>query len=135
MPWIPPKTDWGPNDYFNYQDMNRIENNTEAVKEALEVLRGPVEIGDIVTNRDMTSIDFDSDLNRIESNIAALANAFVKPTGWQTPKTNWQGGMSRFSYVDAIRLELNLKLLYELIHKTIANLPYCGEYYCGEEVV
>jgi hypothetical protein len=135
MPWIPPKTDWTSEDDFNYFDMNRVENNTEAVKEALEQLQGPVQLDDIVTDREMLAIDFDDDFNRIESNIATLAAAFYEPMGWQDPKMDWQGGVSRFSYLDAIRLELNLKLLYELITITLENLNYCGEFYCGEEVV
>jgi len=135
MPWIQPKTDWTSEDDYNFPDMDRVENNTQVVKETLEELQGPVELGDIVTGRNMLDIDFDDDLNRIEGNIAALAAAFYEPVGWQTPKTDWQGGVSRFSYLDAIRLELNLKLLYELITITLENLNYCGEFYCGEEVV
>lgn len=135
MPWIEPKLNWNKNDYLNYTDMNRVENNTQVVKTSLEQLQGPVEIDEIVTNRDVFSIDFDNDLNRVESNIAALADFFCEPLGWQTPKTDWQGNISSFSYLDIIRMELNLKLLYELILKTMDALPYCGEYYCGEDVI
>ena len=135
MPWIEPKLNWNKNDYLNHTDMNRVENNTQVVKTSLEQLQGPVEIDEIVTDRDTFSIDFDNDLNRVESNIAALADFFYEPLGWQTPKTDWQGNISSFSHLDIIRMELNLKLLYELILKTIDALPYCGEYYCGEDVI
>lgn len=31
MEWISPKTNWNSEDYYNFEDLNRVENNTQIV--------------------------------------------------------------------------------------------------------
>lgn len=135
MNWITPKIDWnGDTDYYNFGDMNRVENNTGVIKELVAFLQGNFNLDNLKTSRNMISIDFEEDLNRIESNIDTLKNNFYEPLGWEESKTNWKAG-DPFSYIDANRLEKNLKLLYELAKGTTENLKYCGTFSCGEEVI
>ena len=46
-------------------------------------------------------------------------------------KTNWNPGDS-FNFEDAIRLEKNLKSLFEILNSNATNNIYCGEIYSGE---
>lgn len=119
MAWITPKVDWTENDYYNAVDLNRVENNTLETAKLLGIT-----IQNTITNRDYSSLQFAQDLNRIESNIEAL---HVINLEWQQMKTNWLDDES-FSYIDANRLETNIKNVYEIITN---NMKYCGNYTCG----
>lgn len=131
MAWMEPKTDWNSNDTYNFTDLNRVENNTAEVAAFLESIQYQIPIQTIVSDRDKTSIDYISDINRIEDNIEQIKNAFITPPGYQQKKT-WAVGMG-FDYRDANRLERNLQLLYEWAHLAKENLKYCGTFYCGED--
>ncbi len=134
MPWLNPKTDWKETDFLNFEDMNRVENNTGVVKELIVFLEGNFNLEQLKTDRDMITIEFADSLNRIERNIEKLKNNFYKPLYWEDCKTNWQAG-DKFDYTDANRLEKNIKLLYDLAKSTADNIKYCGTFSCGEEVI
>ncbi|MCG7406789.1 hypothetical protein MH117_05105 [Paenibacillus sp. ACRRX] len=125
---------WTPTGYYNYQDLNRIEANTKEIAEALLKWGYPTEMQGHIINRDSRRIEFADSLNRLESNIAALAAAIYVPTGWEPPKTTWAAG-HKFDYKDANRLERNLERLDTLTNATIGSLIYCGTFSCGEEVI
>ncbi len=120
--------------YYNFYDLNRVEINTLATKDLAEVLRGDINLEDIVFDRDMKSIPFADVLNRVEGNINILGNKLYKPKGWTQPKLDWRYNQP-FSYEDANRLEKNLLLLYNYAKGNIDKIPYCGMYTCGEEVI
>ncbi|WP_185903729.1 hypothetical protein [Hathewaya massiliensis] len=129
--WIQPKTDWTPTNYYNPEDLNRVENNTLEVKNLLEqLLKQTVSLESTITNRTYASIEFASSLSRIERNIDKLG-FYYKPPGWQNT-LSWVVGHS-FNYVDANRLEINLKLLYEFLIPNVKYERYCGNFTCGEE--
>lgn len=134
MEWIPPKIDWTTQDYYNFEDLNRVENNTMVVKDLVEVLRGEVNLGEINIGRDMKSIPFVDILNRVEGNINILGSKLYKPKGWMPPKLEWDYNQP-FSYEDANRLERNLLLLYNYAKANVDKIPYCGQIYVGEEVI
>lgn len=120
MAWITPKVDWTENDYYNAADLNRVENNTLETAKLLGIT-----IQNTITNRDYSYLEFAQDLNRIENNIEAL---HVINLEWQQMKTNWLDSDS-FSYIDANRLETNIKNLYEILTNNMRK--YCGNYACG----
>lgn len=127
------KTNWTSTDYYNAEDLNRVENGVIEVASLIDKLLGlDVELEETVTNRDYSRIEFAESLNRIERNIEKLS--VFNLAGLVPMKTHWQAGDS-FSYVDANRLENNLSLLFPILDKNIKNVNYCGENYCGEEVI
>lgn len=131
MSLIPPKTDWTEDDFFNADDMNRIEANTEIVANFLRSIGYNVPSMVHIKDRTKKSIDFISSINRIENNIEQIKNSFIAPPGYQE-KDTWNVKRG-FSYRDANRLENNLKLLYEWAIKVKENLKYCGTFACGED--
>ena len=132
MTWQEPKTDWSSEDYYNFEDLNRVESNTKIVAGLVKLFDRIPDL-ETNTNRDMSSIEFAESLNRIENNIKILGERRILP-GWISPKMDWEYNQ-RFSYVDANRLEKNLKLLYEYYKGNSELFKYCGAYTCGEEVI
>lgn len=133
MAWLNPKTDWGKTDYYNADDLNRVENNTLEVANYLRNILYTIPLENTITDRDTTSIDFISSINRVERNIDAIKNYFLTPPGWVNKKV-WILGIG-FDYTDANRLESNLNSLYTWAQLAKDNLVYCGTFSCGEEMV
>lgn len=126
MAWQTPITNWTIQDYFNYTDFNRIENNSDAIATLLQTCGYNLTLTTI-TSRDYSTLDFYDSLNRIESNILALYNCYaVAPPGWITPKTTWTYDQP-FSYVDTNRMEENELALYNMISGIIQEYPVCGQ--------
>lgn len=131
--WLAPKLNWTEDNYYNAEDLNRVETNTLEVAQLIEQLIGVnVNLESTVTNRDYSSIEFADSLNRVERNLEKLS--VLDLDGLRQLKTNWQVGDS-FSYKDAVRLENNLSILYNVLSKNITNINYCGVFNCGEEVI
>lgn len=128
-----PKLDWNREDYYNAEDLNRVEANTQFIAEYLKDMFYTVELEDVKTDRDKTSLDFISSINRVERNIEALRANFITPAGYKDHKS-WILGMA-FTYLDANRYENNLNLIYLLAQLVKKNFKYCGTYACGEEGV
>lgn len=130
---LPGKTDWKADDYYNADDLNRVEANTQFIAEFLQSMDYVIPLEPVETGRNKESIEFADGLSRVERNIELIRNKFLTPPGYAAGKV-WTALMA-FSYIDANRLERNLELLYKwgLIAKD--NLRYCGTFACGEEGV
>lgn len=123
------KTDWNADDYYNAEDLNRVEHNTLIIADMIKNIVGiSIDLeGNI--SRDYKSLEFANDLNRIENNIELLN--VLDNINWTKMKTNWMAGES-FSYEDAIRLEINLQALFEVLNNNSNSVIYCGEIYSNE---
>lgn len=130
--WITPKTNWNINDFYNFDDLNRVETNTEHVKSLLQQLGRIINIISI-TERTMEHIEFSDSLNRIESNIDLMGSAYGL-NGWHPLKLNWVYN-DAFGYLDANRYESNLLLLKVFAERNINSLRHCGTFYSGEEAL
>lgn len=130
--WITPKLDWTSDDYYNFEDLNRVERNTEAVAKLIGnfIVLPPLTF---IADRDMKRIEFASSLNRIESNQNELRQRFT-PIRWMENKLDWESN-TPFSNKDAQRLEHNLNLLYRHYKGNSELIPFCGVFTCGEELI
>lgn len=128
---ITPKTNWTIEDYYNADDLNRVEANTQYIAEYLNSLDYYITLETVKTDRDMMSLDFISSINRVERNIETIKNNFLTPPGYQNSKI-WSLGKG-FDYSDANRLESNLYLLYLYAKIAKDNLIYCGTLECGSD--
>lgn len=128
------KRDWTSSDYYNYTDLNRVENSTIAVKNMIASFRDIiVALGPVTTNRTQSTIEFADSLNRIESNITLLKNSFPDPSMFQDSKT-WTYNMP-FDFSDANRFEQSLYDMYSYLELNASTIPYCGQYTAGQEGV
>lgn len=131
--WQTAKTNWTANDYYNFADLNRVENNTEYLKDYFLTLGYIPSTSTFVSNRTKESLVYYDDMNRIENNIKALKDSSYSPLGWITPVTNWVSVYKKFGYVDANRLEGNLSNLKTMMEGIDAELKICGAFTCGED--
>lgn len=130
--WMAPKLDWTEDDYYNAEDLNRVENNTLEVAKLIQQLMGMnVSLEAVATNRDYGTIEFADSLNRVERNLERLS--VLSLNGLKPLKTNWQAG-DPFNYKDATRLENNLAVLYGILSKNISGIHYCGTFNCGQQL-
>lgn len=125
MEWMPSKIDWNKDDKYNFGDLNRVENNTIVIKLLAEILRGDINLEGIELDRNVKSIPFADNLNKIERNIDKLGNVIYKPKGWIDPIMDWVYDQP-FNYLDANRLERNLLLLYKYTKGNVDKIPKCG---------
>lgn len=133
MMYLTPKLDWTEDDYYNPDDLNRVENNTIEVAELVKQMLGiDATLEPQVTDRDYTSIEFADSLNRIERNIDKLNCLNLE--SWKPNKTTWQAG-DPFDYKDALRLENNLAILHDILSKNVNAVHYCGSFNCGGQVI
>lgn len=126
------KLDWLPSDYYNAEDLNRVESATKVVRERVITFRGQiVPIDGVKTDRTETSIEFADSLNRIETNIFRLKLTFPETYKFNPSKTDWTHN-TPFSFADARRLEQDLYDMWYRIENNISNIPYCGTVIAGE---
>ena len=130
---ITPKVDWNSNDYYNFEDLNRVESNIQFVADYLVNTGYTIPLESIVINRDMLSIDFISSINRVERNLDSIRTNLVTPPNYGDMKV-WSKGLG-FNFEDANRYERNLLLLYKWAELIAQSFKYCGDFYCGEEVI
>jgi hypothetical protein len=130
---IEPKLDWTREDYYNAEDLNRVEANTQFVADYLESMGYIAELQEVKSNWAMEDFPTIGEINRIEKNIDALRECFYMLPGYRAMKI-WPQ-VPRFSYEDANRYERNLELLYKWAQLTFEGYRYCGTFYSGEEVI
>lgn len=133
MAWVAPVTTWTSAGYMNFADFNRIEANTDYLRDYITTNIGtaPATTG-IKTDWDNTGLPYANVINKLEGNVQALRNIFTgDPTGWQTLITTWKT-LDAFDYADANRIETDLGLLKTMAENVVAGLLYCGDVIAGE---
>jgi hypothetical protein len=131
---INPKTDWTSEDYYNFEDLNRVEVNIKFVAEYLKSIDYNIPLQEIIIDRGMETIDFLSSINRVENNLESIRSKMeiIPPEyGFMKIWTNRMG----FDFTDANRYERNLELLYLWATRIFDSYRYCGTFSCGEEVI
>ena len=130
MEWIEIKN-FNEEDYYNFSDFNRVENNTEFLAEYLKTLGYSIPNMVFVTTRDNTYIDKISSINRLEDNINNIK--FCNLPEWGQKQT-WVNGKG-LSYKDANRWENNLNIAKFYAENIPKAYVYTGQVSCGEEVI
>lgn len=129
------KMDWTPMDYYNYQDLNRVEEATLIVREKIVLFRGEiVPLDEIFYARTQDTIEYADSLNRIETNLERMKLTFPNPSIFDISKTDWTHDKP-FDFSDATRYERMLYEMYYNIENNISNIPYCGQLIAGQEGV
>ncbi|MEG2412385.1 MAG: hypothetical protein RSA29_10530 [Clostridium sp.] len=123
---------WTSEGIYNPEDLNRVESNIIETLDELKYLCKTAGIGKTKVDRTYADVEFADSLNRIESNIESLKNQFHEVPGWIPTKNTWRP-LEPFSFIDANRLEINIKLLYELIRNAKASIQFCGVIDCGDD--
>ncbi len=130
---IQSKLDWTQWDYYNAEDLIRVEANTQFVAEYLESMGYIADLQQVKTDWTMFGFPTIAEINRVESNIDVLKECFYAPEGWQDRKI-WIKG-KKFNYEDALRYEKNLHLLTQMINLIKDATVYSGTFNLGQEVI
>lgn len=131
MAWITPITNWTSADYYNFYDLNRVENNINETRLYLVSLGYVMPTLTINTSRTATSYDLTSSINRIESNLDLIRTSFVTPTDWQSTIT-WTAS-TKMTNSHANRWESSTVSLYTLAQNVFASFTYSGTFNCGNQ--
>jgi hypothetical protein len=139
MAWVNPKITWATTDPINYTDFNRVEGNTEYLKDVLVNDFGKT-ISMTFEAWNNTGFPYFDELNRMEGNIDTINSNWAEPTGWVTPITDWvTGSIVRTNNASGAvlmnRMEVDLGLLYTSINGTADYLLPCGTFTAGTDHV
>lgn len=132
--WYTPKTDWkwdGENDRINAEDFNAVETNITSTRALLEYIQYSIPAITVVDDRTQTYVDYLDSINRLEGNLETLRTNFLTPPGYPGTKA-WSRGIG-FNHEDMNRLELDIKLLFEMLFKVYKGFVYCGTIHAGYE--
>jgi hypothetical protein len=128
------KRDWTPQDYYSFDDLNRVELISLSLRNRINDYRGNyINLVGVIIDRTQSTIEFAESLNRIESNLTLLKNSFPEPTRFQDSKT-WNYNMP-FDFSDANRFEQSLYDMYMNLELNLSTIPYCGQYTAGQGVL
>lgn len=123
------KEDWTSEDSAEFSDFDRIETNMQTLRNMLVAIQYAIPAMSFTIGRDQAYIDLLSSIDRIESNLEAIRVNFVTPSGYPGSKT-WAVGRG-FDYNDMIRLEKDVRLLFEYAGLVYDSFVYCGTINCG----
>jgi hypothetical protein len=131
--WLTPKTNWVSTDYYNANDINRVENNIGMVRQMLVAIGYNISAMTINTSRVNSNYDLVSSINRIENNLNNLRLEFVTPTNW-LPLITWTID-TKLTHNDANRWESNIKSLYDLATAVPQSFRHAGTFNSAQEVL
>lgn len=121
-----------PKDYYNYTDLNRVDDWTKYVHDKLYKLgynapistRAAWKYGDYPTVGEMA---------RIRNNINSLRNHFFSPPEWRELKPVYRDdGRETINAQQVNAQEWDLQILNDMIDTMVASFPYAGEWNAGE---
>lgn len=123
------------NSYYNaIEDLNRVNENIQEIKELLEQHNYIVNLPYLIKT-DYTRADFPtiSTIKQVKENILALEQIFYTPPGVPDiiVKTDRK---QTFNYEEANAIEKNLAGLHELIEAIEKSFKYSGCFYAGQEI-
>ena len=115
------------NTFYNYTDLNRVENKTAEVSKLLARYGYPVTI---ITKTTWTKANFPSktEMDRYLGNVKKCVSQFNAVTGIGLPIS-----MMNLNYVGANNIEKVLLGLEELVDRMISYFRMCSTFKCGEE--
>lgn len=128
--WQSITTDRTANSYYNFSDVNRVNNNTEYLREYINDNLGTYVIfGYTFTAKNVNSFGRQSLINGLENNINSLVTYLgYQPAGWATLSENWtDSNKYDFIYTNANNLEVDLNLIKEDVEERVGALIKCGE--------
>lgn len=108
--WQTPKTDWTPEDFFNYWDYNRIIGNIFFLNRFMRFLFLPFEIIDMGEEKNHESMIYAREFNVIEENLQTVNNnTYQFEIG---KKKTWTANRATPTYEDFNRIERACLKLY-----------------------
>lgn len=119
-------------EFWNYTDLNRVNDWTLYIKNQLSTLGYNASI--VSKTWKLGDYPTPSRLATIRNNINALKNAWFTPSDWrELKKVTREDGRETITAEQVNAQEWDLHLLASALDGMIASFPYAGEWYAGEE--
>ena len=135
MAWVTPKTNWAITDYFNIEDYARIVGNLKYIKDYLETMYTPVNLANMADTKTYNSFLYASEVNAIESNLAALNEGTYNYDIGETKEYVQNGHTPDFEELNRIESAiLKLKETLEAQYENIPRLSFTLGLYRGLQV-
>lgn len=123
--WITPKTNWSPEDYFNFEDYNRIVNNLIVIYNLAIKHYVVRELAIMEETKSYQSILYADEMNAIENNLAQL-NADTYKFDIGTTQKYIDNGITpnyaEFNRIESTQFKLYSHLKGELPHRLAFRL-------------
>lgn len=129
--WTTPKTNWALSDFLNFEDLNRVEENTHYVFDRLIRDGYYLNTQTYKTDWAVTDIVFKDDLNRIEQNIKDLAQAYYTTSEFEELKTDWET-LDAVDFNFPNRIEKDLEIINTLLASMEQYYIFSGVSNCGQ---
>ncbi len=131
--WITPVTNRIASSYYNYTDVNRVDNNIKYLDEYVNANIGIVGTLTAYTTQDNSNYGTSDLINLLETNINIIKDVLTyDPLSWVTLSESWVGN-SAFFYTDANNLEQNLLTLKTNFELIFQSLRFCGTFQVGTD--
>lgn len=133
--WITPVTDRTSESFYNYTDVNRVDNNIRYLKEYVDANVGLVATLQTYTTQNNSTYGTSELMNLLESNINTVKEVLsYDPPSWVTLAESWVGNNSDdFTYINANNLEQNLATLKYNFEQIFQSLRFCGTFQSGTD--
>lgn len=119
--WLPPKTDWTPEDYFNHGDYNRLIGNLMYLKVQANDLFRAFDILQMGEEKTYVSLLYAREMNNIEENLAVInQNTYGLDIG---EKQMFYANKSTPLWSEFNRIESACLLLYNTLKAHKESLP------------
>ena len=136
MAWQSTTTDRTESSYYYSSDVNRVDNNTQYLRDYIETNLGTsITLPHSYSTRNNKSFGKATLINQLEENINTLVTYLgYQPSGWAVLNMNWFGATATrvgnaydFIYTNANNLEVDLDLIKADLEERVSALMYCGE--------
>lgn len=131
MSYINPKLNWSANDFVNFDDLNRVESNTQYVADKLNEYGYYCPAITTKTNWAMSDVVYAEDLNRIESNIKTMQEAYYVTEEFEELKIDW-ATLDPVTFNFNNRIEKDIDIINRLIESMKQYYVYSGVSVCGQ---
>ncbi len=131
--WQTPVTNRTSSSYYNYTDVNRVDNNIRYLEEYVNANVGLVATLQTYTTQDNSKYGTSDLINLLESNINTVKEVLsYDPPSWVILAESWVGN-DAFFYTDANNLEQNLATLKYNFEQIFQSLRFCGTFQVGTD--
>ena len=119
---------------WEYTDPNRVDNNSQYLKDFIEINIGIIVTLDAYTTQTINDLPTVGLINLLEKNINIIKDSSDIPSNWITLYENWVAGTNDiFIYTNANNLEIDQYLLKIMFESVILSYRQCFYYNSGTD--
>lgn len=129
MSWQTPITNRTDQSYYDFTDLNRVDNNTQYLRDYIDDNLGTnIILPYSFVTATISTLPRVGIINGLEQNINTLKNYLgYSPVGWADLFEAWQGNTYDFIFTNMNDLEENLVLIKADLEERVSSIIFVGE--------